>query len=79
MVEVKYYCDRCKKEILDYSLQSTITIESESKVVPNKIGDNFVVPRREFLFGFEKQSFILCQECSRRLKKYWDQYIKEKS
>ena len=34
MVEVKYYCDRCKKEILDCSRQSTITIESESKVVP---------------------------------------------
>ena len=78
MVEVKYYCDRCKKEILDYSCQSTITIESESKVVPNKIGDNFVVPRQEFLFGFEKQSFMLCQECSRRFKKYWDQYMKEK-
>ena len=31
---VKYYCDRCKKEILDCSRQSTITIESESKVVP---------------------------------------------
>ena len=45
MVEVKYYCDRCKKEILDYSHQSTITIESESKVVPNKIGSNFVIPR----------------------------------
>ena len=79
MVEVKYSCDICKNEILDYSLQSTITIESESKVVPNKIGDNFVVPRREFLFGFEKQSFMLCQECGRRLKKYWDQYMKEKS
>lgn len=44
-----------------------------------KIGDNFVVPRQEFLFGFEKQSFMLCQECGRRLKKYWDQYMKEKS
>ena len=51
---VKYYCDRCKKEILDCSRQSTITIESESKVVPDKIGNKFVVPRREFLFGFEK-------------------------
>ena len=78
MVEVKYYCDRCKKEILDYSLQSTITIESESRSY-SKIGDNFVVPRQEFLFGFEKQSFMLCQECGRRLKKYWDQYMKEKS
>ena len=45
MVEVKYYCDRCKKEILDCSRQSTVTIESESKVVPNKVGNSFVVPR----------------------------------
>lgn len=79
MVEVKYYCDRCKKEILDYSRQSTITIESESKVVPDKVGNKFIVPRQEFLFGFEKQSFMLCQECGRRFKKYWDQYMKEKN
>ena len=79
MVEVKYYCDRCKKEILDCSRQSTITIESESKVVPNRFCNNFVVPRKEFLFGFGKRSFMLCQECGRRFKKYWDQYMKEKS
>ena len=79
IVEVKYYCDRCKKEILDCSRQSTITIESESKVVPDKIGNKFIVPRQEFLFGFDKQSFMLCQECGRRFKKYWDQYMKEKN
>ena len=55
MVEVKYYCDRCKKEILDYSRQSIITIESESKVVPDKVGNKFIVPRQEFLFDFNKQ------------------------
>ena len=45
MVEVKYYCDRCKNEILDYSRQSTITIESESKVVLDKVGNKFIVHR----------------------------------
>ena len=79
MVELKYYCDRCKKEILDYSCQSTITIESESKVVPDKIGNKLENKKREFLFCFEKQSFTLCQERGRRLKKYWDKYMKEKS
>ena len=74
MVEVKYYCDRCKKEILDYALQSTVTIESGSKIV----SDHITVPKQEFLFGFDKQSFMLCEECGHRFKKYWDQYIKEK-
>ena len=47
MVEVKYYCDRCKKEILDCSRQSIITIESELKVVPDKVGNKFIVPKNK--------------------------------
>ena len=78
MVEVKYYCDRCKKEILDYALQSTVTIESGSKIVSDHISDHITVPKQEFLFGFDKQSFMLCEECGHRFKKYFDQYIKEK-
>lgn len=75
MVETKYYCDRCKKELNDPP--STIIIESESEVVAQKVGKHFLIPKREFLFGFDKQGFMLCPKCSRRFKKYWDQYMKE--
>lgn len=76
MVEVKYYCDRCKKELTCVS-HSTITIESESKVVAEKEGKHFLVPRQEYLFGFNEQEFMLCSDCGRRFKKYWDQFMKE--
>lgn len=72
---IKYYCDRCKKEInyVDYSI---ITIQNETKVEEQKVGF-LTLPKQNFLFGFEKGSFIICQECSYRFKKYWDQYMKE--
>lgn len=76
MVEIKYYCDRCKKEI-NYDPHSTITIQSESKVVAQKDGKHFLIPRQEYLFGFDEQEFMLCPACGRRFKKYWDQYMKE--
>ena len=25
------------------------------------------------------EEYLFCQECGRRFKKYWDQYMKEKS
>ena len=72
---VKFYCDRCKKEI-NYVDYSVITIENETKAEEQKIG-LMTFPKQNFLFGFEKRSFILCQECSHRFKKYWDLYMKE--
>ena len=41
-----------------------------------KIGD-LPIPEQEFLFGFDKRSFMLCQKCGHRFKKYWEQYMKE--
>lgn len=55
---IKYYCDRYKKEI-NYVNNSIITIESESKVIEQKIGDFLTLPKQNFLFGFDKQSFML--------------------
>lgn len=72
---IKFYCDRCKKEI-NYVNNSIITIESESKVMAQKIGD-LTIPKQEFLFGFDKRSFMLCQKWGHRFKKYWEQYMKE--
>lgn len=70
---IKYYCDRCKKEInyVDYSI---ITIQNETKVEEQKVGF-LTLPKQNFLFGFEKGSFIICQECSYIFKKYWEQYM----
>lgn len=73
---IKFYCDRCKKEI-NYVDYSVITIENETKAEEQKVGHYLTLPKQNFLFGFEKQSFVLCQECSYRFKKYWDLYMKE--
>ena len=71
---IKFYCDRCKKEI-NYVDYSVITIENETKAEEQKIGYYLTLPKQNFLFGFEKQSFVLCQECSYIFKKYWEQYM----
>ena len=75
MVELKFYCDRCKKE-LNYS-HSTVTIDSESKTVSEKHGEHFLIPKQEYLFGFNEQEFMLCHKCGLRFKKYWDQFMNE--
>lgn len=71
---IKFYCDRCKKEI-NYVDYSVITIENETKAEEQKAGHYLTFPKQNFLFGFEKRSFILCQECSYIFKKYWEQYM----
>ena len=73
---IKFYCDRCKKEI-NYVDYSVITIENETKAEEQKVGHYLTLPKQNFFFFFEKRSFILCQECSYIFKKYWDQYMKE--
>ena len=79
MVEVKYYCDRCKKEIRCIPPgpdSSVIRLEGEKYIQVIKGPYNMSLSKEITLFedSLYPTEIVLCHNCSLLFKKYMDAF-----